>query len=91
MQIWAESGKSALPICNYSQILYQFLTFTQNLKRSRKVHEYSYKLLPKCAFLLPFAAICAVLIFLYVSVISVQEMQILAKYCKMCTAIVVET
>ena len=37
MQIWAESGKSALPICNYSQILYQFLTFTQNLKRSRLV------------------------------------------------------
>ena len=36
MQIWAESGKSALPICNYSQILYQFLTFTQNLKRSRR-------------------------------------------------------
>ena len=35
MQIWAGSGKSALPICNYSQILYQFLTFTQNLKRSR--------------------------------------------------------
>ena len=34
MQIWAESGKSALPIYNYSQILYQFLTFTQNLKRS---------------------------------------------------------
>ena len=34
MQIWAEFGKSALPICNYSQILYQFLTFTQNLKRS---------------------------------------------------------
>lgn len=34
MQIWAESGKSALPICIYSQILYQFLTFTQNLKRS---------------------------------------------------------
>ena len=34
MQIWAESGKSALPICNYSQILYQFLTFTQNLKQS---------------------------------------------------------
>ena len=34
MQIWAESRKSALPICNYSQILYQFLTFTQNLKRS---------------------------------------------------------
>ena len=36
MQIWAESGKSALPICNYSQILYQFLTFTQNLRRSHK-------------------------------------------------------
>ena len=34
MKIWAESGKSALPICNYSQVLYQFLTFTQNLKRS---------------------------------------------------------
>ena len=42
MQIWAESGKSALPICNYSQILYQFLTFTQNLKRSR--HESHYKI-----------------------------------------------
>ena len=40
MQIWAESGKSALPICNYSQILYQFLTFTQNLKRSHKLNEY---------------------------------------------------
>ena len=39
MQIWAESGKSALPICNYSQILYQFLTFTQNLKRSHLVLE----------------------------------------------------
>ena len=39
MQIWAESGKSALPICNYSQILYQFLTFTQNLKRSRGVFD----------------------------------------------------
>ena len=37
MQIWAEPGKSALPICNYSQILYQFLTFTQNLKRSPDV------------------------------------------------------
>ena len=36
MQIWAEPRKSALPICNYSQILYQFLTFTQNLKRSHK-------------------------------------------------------
>ena len=29
--------KSALPICNYSQILYQFLTFTQNLKRSPEI------------------------------------------------------
>ena len=35
MQIWAETGKSALPIRNYSQILYQFFVFTQNLKRSR--------------------------------------------------------
>ena len=40
MQIWAESGKSALPICNYSQILYQFLTFTQNLKRSRSLSSF---------------------------------------------------
>ena len=39
MQIWAESGKSALPICNYSQILYQFLTFTQNLKRSPQIYQ----------------------------------------------------
>ena len=39
MQIWAESVKSALPICNYSQILYQFLTFTQNLKRSPELKE----------------------------------------------------
>ena len=29
--------KSALPICNYSQILYQFLTFTQNLKMLRLI------------------------------------------------------
>ena len=36
MQIRAEPEKSALSICNYSQILYQFLTFTQNLKRSHK-------------------------------------------------------
>ena len=35
MQIRAEPEKSALPICNYSQILYQFLMFTQNLKRSQ--------------------------------------------------------
>ena len=34
-QIWAETGKLALPIRNYSQILYQFLTFTQNLKQPR--------------------------------------------------------
>ena len=39
MQIWAETGKSALPIHNYSQILYQFLTFTQNLKRSQKMYQ----------------------------------------------------
>ena len=42
MQIWAESGKSALPICNYSQILYQFLTFTQNLKRSRQAQDLTF-------------------------------------------------
>ena len=42
MQIWAESGKSALPICNYSQILYQFLTFTQNLKRSHGISPSSF-------------------------------------------------
>ena len=29
-RIW----KSALPICNYSQVIYQFLMFTHNLKRS---------------------------------------------------------
>ena len=46
MQIWAESGKSALPICNYSQILYQFLTFTQNLKRSPLLLH----MLPECLF-----------------------------------------
>ena len=34
-------GKSALPICNYSQILYQFLTFTQNLKRSLIQKDYT--------------------------------------------------
>ena len=42
MQIWAEPEKSALPICNYSQILYQFLTFTQNLKRSRMFSQSAY-------------------------------------------------
>ncbi len=36
MQIRAEPEKSALPICNYSQILYQFFKFTQNLKQSQK-------------------------------------------------------
>ena len=45
MQIWAESGKSALPICNYSQILYQFLTFTQNLKRSPGAVPSAYRLI----------------------------------------------
>ena len=42
MQIWAETGKLALPIRNYSQILYQFLTFTQNLKRSHWLLFYRY-------------------------------------------------
>ena len=46
MQIWAEPAKSALPICNYSQILYRFLTFTQNLKRSQTFSgiKYEYQL-----------------------------------------------
>ena len=49
MQIWAESEKSALPICNYSQILYQFLTFTQNLKRSRYMEFYNEQnIIAKC-------------------------------------------
>ena len=50
MQIWAESGKSALPICNYSQILYQFLTFTQNLKRSLVLLKISRMIKSKCTF-----------------------------------------
>ena len=52
MQIWAESGKSALPICNYSQILYQFLTFTQNLKRSHHrvyIIDFCYDIIHMCA------------------------------------------
>ena len=51
MQIRAESGKSALPICNYSQILYQFLTFTQNLKRSLGTASYSIKIDYKDTFI----------------------------------------
>ena len=50
MQIWAESGKSALPICNYSQILYQFLTFTQNLKRSLIIFFYGHGIDPGWAW-----------------------------------------
>ena len=56
MQIWAESGKSALPISNYSQILYQFLTFTQNLKRSH-FHTYFIPLLYSFIFI-PNIQIC---------------------------------
>ena len=52
MQIWAESGKSALPICNYSQILYLFLTFTQNLKRSQKRHDIHFDVYIMSFFLL---------------------------------------
>ena len=44
MQIWAGSGTSALTICNYSQILYQFLTFTQNLKRSPRIAAKDYNI-----------------------------------------------
>ena len=36
MQIWAESGKSALPIVTIHKSYISFLTFTQNLKRSLK-------------------------------------------------------
>ena len=57
MQIWAESGTSALPICNYSQILYQFLTFTQNLKRSRllvKPVSSAISLMPTATYELPY-------------------------------------
>ena len=32
MQIWAEPEKSALPICNYSQILYQFFNVYTKLE-----------------------------------------------------------
>ena len=39
MQIRAEPEKSALSICNYSQILYQFFKFTQNLKQSLQIPE----------------------------------------------------
>ena len=60
MQIWAESGKSALPICNYSQILYQFLTFTQNLKRSLKnIHCIHRKYGCRCVY-------CSTLVYLIV-------------------------
>ena len=60
MQIWAESGKSALPICNYSQILYQFLTFTQNLKRSHHVPSSiaTWKPINHATAVLLFASIC---------------------------------
>ena len=61
MQIWAESGKSALPICNYSQILYQFLTFTQNLKRSR---------MSRYSFLVFFMAIAKIILILLVYFLS---------------------
>ena len=35
MQLWAEPSEKALPVWIYSQILYQFLAFTQNLKQSQ--------------------------------------------------------
>ena len=47
MQIRAEPEKSALPICNYSQILYQFLTFTQSLKLSRLFKNFFEDLFPE--------------------------------------------
>lgn len=35
IQTRAEPENPALPICNYSYILYRFLEFTQNLKQSQ--------------------------------------------------------
>ena len=64
MQIWAESGKSALPICNYSQILYQFLTFTQNLKRSQNFR----------FFTRPFSFMILQVRFLWCTAVHLQKM-----------------
>lgn len=61
MQIWAEPEKAALPICNYSQILYQFLTFTQNLKRSQT---------RGLARFLTFQVLCYIMVLLAMSVPS---------------------
>ena len=56
MQIRAEPEKSALSICNYSQILYQFFKFTQNLKQSRQTRicpclPDSYVFISKCSYI----------------------------------------
>lgn len=37
MQIKAELKNQSLPLGNYQYVLYQFLDFTQNLKRSRQL------------------------------------------------------
>ena len=57
MQIWAEPGKAALPICNYSQILYQFLTFTQNLKWSRREQKFPLEVASPAEILYIFVAL----------------------------------
>ena len=69
MQIWAESGKSALPICNYSQILYQFLTFTQNLKRSRAIVLMFTPLLAICSEMIQ----CLCIFSLYISIAKINK------------------
>ena len=60
MQIRAEPEKSALPICIYSQILYQFLTFTQNLKRSHPISDGKINVKPIIFFFLLLFFICGV-------------------------------
>ncbi len=53
IQTRAEPEKSALPICNYSQILYRFFEFTQNLKQSRM-----FSWFVQCVFYCNFPYIC---------------------------------
>ena len=65
MQIWAESGKSALPICNYSQILYQFLTFTQNLRRSHYIFSYILNSYGSIAGIVVVAVLAALVMFIF--------------------------
>ena len=78
MQIWAEPEKSALPICNYSQILYQFLTFTQNLKRSRCL---SFELPVKLFLLVQILRCCSLLyIFTYALPFGFKACRVLGSF-----------